>query len=140
MKKIISLIVILFVVVLLSGCSSSNSGTIICKSEARGNNPVITSYEEYVVENNKVVEFSKYNILDFDEEYLKRTSIDNVLEIYRSDESFKVEKVDSNTIKNIYVDPKNYYENMESDDMIETIRASLEDNELSLFKYTCEIK
>lgn len=140
MKKIISLIAVLFVVVLLSGCSSSNSATIICKSEERGNNPVITSYEEYVVENNKVVEFTKYNILDFDEDYLAKTTIDNVLEIYKEDSSFKVEKVDENTIKNIYVDPKNYYEDIETDDMIETIRASLEDNELSIYKYTCEIK
>lgn len=140
MKKIISLISILLVVFLLSGCSNSNSGTIICKTESRGENPTIVTYEEYVVENNKVTKFEKYNTLDFSDDYLAKLSLDTVIEVYEADPTYKVEKVDSNTLKTSFVDPKNYYENIETDDMLETIRASIEDNQFSLYKYTCEIK
>lgn len=140
MKKISSLILILVVCLLATGCGGSNSGTIICKSEARGENPTITSYEEYVVENNKVIEFNKYNILDYTDEYLKSLSIDKIMEVYTSDSTLNVEKVDDNTLKNTFISPKNYYEDIETDDMIETIRASIEDNEFYIYSYTCEIK
>jgi hypothetical protein len=139
MKKIIFLVLIIVGCIFITGCESS-SGTIICKSEGRGDNPTIETVERYVVENNKVVEFEKYQLLTFDNEYLSKIPLSTVLEVYEKDSEFKVEKVNDTTIKNTYKSPKNYYENIESDNMIETIRSSLEDNAFSLYKYTCEVK
>ena len=138
MKKTLSIILIMFVCLLITGCGSS-SGTIICKSEGRGENPTIETYEKYVVEDNKIVEFEKYQLLTYDKEYLSQIPLATIIEVYEKDSEFTVEKVNDNTIKNKYKAPKNYYADMESDNMIETIRASLEDNEFSLYKYTCEI-
>ena len=139
MKKIIFLVLIIVGCIFITGCGNS-SGTIICKSEGRGENPTIETVEEYVVENNKVVEFKKYQLLSFNEEYLKQIPLSTVLEVYEKDSEFTVEKINDTTIKNTYKSPKNYYADMESDNMIETIRSSLEDNAFSLYKYTCEIK
>ena len=139
MKKIIFLVLIIVGCIFITGCGSS-SGTIICKSEGRGDNPTIETVERYVVENNKVVEFEKYQLLTFDSEYLSKIPLATVLEVYEKDSEFKVEKVNDTTIKNTYKSPKNYYENIQSDNMIETIRSSLEDNAFSLYKYTCEVK
>lgn len=139
MKKIILLVLIIVGCIFITGCGSS-SGTIICKSEARGENPSIETIEEYVVKDNKVVEFEKYQLLSFNEEYLKQIPLSTVLEVYEKDSEFTVEKINDTTIKNTYKSPKNYYKDIESDNMIETIRASFEDNAFSLYKYTCEIK
>lgn len=139
MKKTIFLSLVLVGCIFITGCGKS-SGTITCKSEGRGENPTIETVEKYVVENNKVVEFEKYQILTFDNEYLKQIPLTTVLEVYEKDSEFTVSKVNDNTIKNVYKSPKNYYADMESDNMIETIRASLEDNAFSLYEYTCEIE
>lgn len=140
MKKIISLISLILVAILVTGCGGASSGTITCKTEARGTDPTTVTYEKYVVENNKVVEYTKYNTLKFSSDYLNKVSMDTILEVYNKDSEITVEKVDGNTLKTTVKAPKNYYADMESDNMIETIRASLEDNEFSLYKYTCEIE
>lgn len=139
MKKLFSLIFILFLVVLVTGCGKS-SGTIICKSEARGENPSIVNYEKYVVKNNKVEEYTKYNILNYSDEYLSKIPMSTILEVYEKEEDLTVEKIDSKSIKTTFKNPRNYYEDIESDNMLETIRASLEDNAFNIYTYTCEIE
>lgn len=140
MKKIISLISLILVAILVTGCGGTSSGTITCKTEARGTDPTTVTYEKYVVENNKVVEYTKYNTLKFSNDYLNKVSMETILEVYNKDTEITVEKVDGNTLKTTVKAPRNYYADMESDNMIETIRASLEDNEFSLYKYTCEVE
>lgn len=139
MKKIVSIILFLFVVLLITGCGKS-SGTIICKSEARGENPTIVNYEKYVVKNNKVVEYIKYNNLSYSDEYLSKIPMSTILEVYEKEEDLTVEKIDSKSIKTTFKNPRNYYEDIESDNMLETIRASLEDNAFNIYAYTCEIE
>lgn len=141
MKKIITLISILLVSLLVTGCGgSASSGTIICTSEAHGENPSIIYYEKYVVKDNKVTDYIKYNTYDYTDEYLKKVSIDTIYGVYSADKTTKVEKVDANTIKTTYIEPTNFYKDIESDNMIETIRASLEDNTFNIYNYTCEIE
>lgn len=143
MKKIVSLISILLVAVLVTGCSGAgaSSGTITCVSESHGENPSITTYEKYVVEDNKITEFTSYNTLVFDDDYFDVLSLDDILEVYSKDSNYiDVEKVDANTLKVVRNNPTNVFENMDSDNMIELIRSTLEDNPLSIYSYTCEIK
>ena len=139
MKKIIGLISLILIAVLVTGCGS-NSGTITCVSEARGADPSTVTYETYVVENNEITEYTKYKVLKFSDEYLSKVSIDSVFEIYDKDTSYTTEKVDGKTLKTTYIAPRNLYSDMETDNMIETIRASFEDNDFLMEKYTCEIK
>ena len=139
MKKIIGLVSLIWIAVLVTGCGS-NSGTITCVSEARGADPSTVTYETYVVENNEITEYTKYKVLKFSDEYLSKVSIDSIFEIYDKDTSYTTEKVDGKTLKTTYIAPRNLYSDMETDNMIETIRASFEDNDFLMEKYTCEIK
>ena len=139
MKKIIGLVSLILIAVLVTGCGS-NSGTITCVSEARGADPSTVTYETYVVENNEITEYTKYKVLKFSDEYLSKVSIDSIFEIYDKDTSYTTEKVDGKTLKTTYIAPRNLYSDMETDNMIETIRASFEDNDFLMEKYTCEIK
>ena len=138
-KYLVGLFAIVLCLVLVTGCGS-NSGTITCVSEARGADPSTVTYETYVVENNEITEYTKYKVLKFSDEYLSKVSIDSIFEIYDKDTSYTTEKVDGKTLKTTYIAPRNLYSDMETDNMIETIRASFEDNDFLMEKYTCEIK
>lgn len=141
MKKIISLIFVLVVCFLISGCGKNmNAVTINCKGETRGENPTIVNYEKYVVKHNKIVEFEKYNILSYTDDYLKKVNLEQIIGVYEKDKDYVVEKVDSNTIKNTYVKPVNTFEGINSDDMVELIRTTMEENPFGLYSYTCEIE
>ena len=93
-----------------------------------------------LVENNKVKNLEVYEILEFDQEYLDTISLDEIIKIYKKDSNYKVEKVNSTSIKNINKNPVNVYENIESENMLETIRVSMEENEFGLHSFTCKIK
>ena len=143
MKKIIGLVSLVLFAILLTGCGSSvstKSGTITCVSDASGVDPSIVTYEKYVVKNNEIVEFSKHKTLKYSDSYLNKISIDSIFEVYEKDSNYKTEKVDDYTLKITYVEPENVYSDLETDDMIESIRASFEDNDFLLEKYTCEIE
>lgn len=141
MKKIISLIFILLACFMVSGCGKNMDTVVItCKSEVNGENPATVNYEKYVVKYNNIVEFEKYSVLSYTNDYLKKVSLDQIIKIYEDDNDYVVEKVDSNTIKNTYVDPVNTFEGIDSDDMVELIRTTMEENPFSLYSYTCEIE
>ena len=144
MKKYIRLVIIFTLVLFVTGCGNNSggngTGTISCVSKAKGENPSIVIYETYEVENNKVKNLEVYEILEFDQEYLDTISLDEIIKIYKKDSNYKVEKVNSTSIKNINKNPVNVYENIESENMLETIRVSMEENEFGLHSFTCEIK
>ena len=139
MKKIICLISLVVVSILLTGCGNNKNVVLSCKSEVHGENPTITSYEIYTIEDNKVKNMESYNIMDYEDSYLKNVTIEDIIKIYSKDSSYEVVKVDNNTIKNIKKNPINVFENVKSDDMVEFIRGTMEENEFRLFDYTCEI-
>lgn len=139
MKKIICLISLVVVSILLTGCGNNKNVVLSCKSEVHGENPAITSYEIYTIEDNKVKNMESYNIMDYEDSYLKNVTIEDIIKIYSKDSSYEVVKVDNNTIKNIKKNPINVFENVKSDDMVEFIRGTMEENEFGLFDYTCEI-
>lgn len=139
MKKIICLVSLVVVSILLTGCGNNKNVVLSCKSEVHGENPTITSYEIYTIEDNKVKNMESYNIMDYEDSYLKNVTIEDIIKIYSKDSSYEVVKVDNNTIKNIKKNPINVFENVKSDDMVEFIRGTMEENEFGLFDYTCEI-
>ena len=139
MKKIICLISLVVVSILLTGCVNNKNVVLSCKSEVHGENPTITSYEIYTIEDNKVKNMESYNIMDYEDSYLKNVTIEDIIKIYSKDSSYEVVKVDNNTIKNIKKNPINVFENVKSDDMVEFIRGTMEENEFGLYDYTCEI-
>ena len=139
MKRIICLISLVVVSILLTGCGNNKNVVLSCKSEVHGENPTITSYEIYTIEYNKVKNMESYNIMAYEDSYLKNVTIEDVIKIYSKDSSYEVVKVDNNTIKNIKKNPINVFENVKSDDMVEFIRGTMEENEFGLFDYTCEI-
>lgn len=139
MKKIIYVFSILVVGILLTGCGNNKKVVMTCKSNVHGENPMITSYEIYTVEDNKVTNMEAYDVLDYEDGYLKNVSIEDIIKIYSKDSLYKVEKIDNNSIKNIKKNPVNVFENIKSDDMIEFIRGTMEENEFGLYDYTCEI-
>lgn len=140
MKKIISLISLVVVSILLTGCGNNKNVVLSCKSEVHGENPTITSYEIYTIEDNKVKNMESYNIMDYEDSYLKNVTIEDIIKIYSKDSSYEVVKVDNNTIKNIKKNPINVFENVKSDDIVEFIRGTMEENEFGLYDYTCEVK
>ena len=140
MKKIICLISLVVVSILLTGCGNNKNVVLSCKSEVHGENPTITSYEIYTIEDNKVKNMESYNIMDYEDSYLKNVTIEDIIKIYSKDSSYEVVKVDNNTIKNIKKNPINVFENVKSDDMVEFIRGTMEENEFGLYDYTCEVK
>lgn len=139
MKKIICLVSLVVVSILLTGCGNNKNVVLSCKSEVHGENPTITSYEIYTIEDNKVKNMESYNIMTYEDSYLKNVTIEDIIKIYSKDSSYEVVKVDNNTIKNIKKNPINVFENVKSDDMVEFIRGTMEENEFGLFDYTCEI-
>ena len=139
MKKIIYVFSLVVVSILLTGCGNNKNVVLSCKSEVHGENPMITSYEIYTIEDNKVKNMESYNIMDYEDSYLKNVTIEDIIKIYSKDSSYEVVKVDNNTIKNIKKNPVNVFENVKSDDMIEFIRGTMEENEFGLYDYTCEI-
>lgn len=140
MKKIICLISLVVVSILLTGCGNNKNVVLSCKSEVHGENPTITSYEIYTIEDNKVKNMESYNIMDYEDSYLKNVTIEDIIKIYSKDSSYEVVKVDNNTIKNIKKNPINVFENVKSDDIVEFIRGTMEENEFGLYDYTCEVK
>lgn len=140
MKKIICLVSLVVVSILLTGCGNNKNVVLSCKSEVHGENPTITSYEIYTIEDNKVKNMESYNIMDYEDSYLKNVTIEDIIKIYSKDSSYEVVKVDNNTIKNIKKNPINVFENVNSDDMVEFIRGTMEENEFGLYDYTCEVK
>lgn len=140
MKKIICLVSLVVVSILLTGCGNNKNVVLSCKSEVHGENPTITSYEIYTIEDNKVKNMESYNIMDYEDSYLKNVTIEDIIKIYSKDSSYEVVKVDNNTIKNIKKNPINVFENVKSDDMVEFIRGTMEENEFGLYDYTCEVK
>ena len=140
MKKTICLISLVVVSILLTGCGNNKNVVLSCKSEVHRENPTITSYEIYTIEDNKVKNMESYNIMDYEDSYLKNVTIEDIIKIYSKDSSYEVVKVDNNTIKNIKKNPVNVFENVKSDDMVEFIRGTMEENEFGLYDYTCEVK
>lgn len=142
MKKVLSLILCLGMVLLISGCGSSNSsnGVVSCVSEKVGEDPSTVYYEEYVVKNNKVVEFDKYSIISYSDEYLTRVSLDDALKIFSKDTSYDVSKVNDNQLKLVYKNPVNVFETSQAEDLVEFIVTTMEENEFALYTYTCEVK
>lgn len=140
MKKIICLVSLVVVSILLTGCGNNKNVVLSCKSEVHGENPTITSYEIYTIEYNKVKNMESYNIMAYEDSYLKNVTIEDIIKIYSKDSSYEVVKVDNNTIKNIKKNPINVFENVKSDDMVEFIRGTMEENEFGLYDYTCEVK
>ncbi len=143
MKKFLISSIIIFMALIVAGCSNEtsfkSSGTVICTSEEAGSNPQITYYEEYVVKDNKVEVINIYKRLKFDDNYFKSMSIDDVIEIYESG-SYKVEKVSDTELRQVAINPANIFEDLQTDNMIETIVDTLENNDFLLNKYSCEIK
>lgn len=142
MKKYIGLVIICILGLFITGCGKNSdvNGTISCISESRGENPSIISYEIYEVKNNKVRDIEAYDILEYDKNYLEKVSLDEIIKIYKKDSSYKVEKFNSTSIKNIKKKPTNVFKDIKTDDMLETIRVSMEENEFGLYSFKCEIK
>lgn len=140
MKKIIYIISILVVSILLTGCGNNKKVVMSCKSNVHGENPMITSYEIYTIEDNKVTNMESYDVLMYEDSYLKNVTIEDIIKIYSKDSSYEVVKVDNNSIKTIRKNPINVFSDVKSDDMVEFVRATMEENEFGLYDYSCEVK
>ena len=140
MKKIIYVVSILVVGILLTGCGNNKNVVLSCKSEIHGENPTITSYEVYTIENGKVTGMEAYDFLDYEDSYLKNITIDQIIEIQAKDTDYTVTKVDGNSIKRVKNNPFNVFENTENDNIVEFVRNTMEENEFAPYDYTCEVK
>ena len=140
MKKIIYVVSILVVGILLTGCGNNKNVVLSCKSEIHGENPTITSYEVYTIENGKVTGMEAYDFLDYEDSYLKNITIDQIIEIQAKDTDYTVTKVDGNSIKRVKNNPVNVFENTENDNIVEFVRNTMEENEFAPYDYTCEVK
>ena len=140
MKKIIYVVSLFCLSILLSGCGNNKNVILSCKSDVRGENPMITSYEIYTIEDNKVKKMESYDIMNYEDSYLKNVTIEDIVKIYSKDSSYEVVKVDNNTIKNIKKNPINVFESIDTDDMVEFIRGTMEENDFGLYDYSCTVE
>lgn len=141
MKRFLGVAISLILILLLTGCGNVDGrSTIYCVSEAIGENPSTVYHEKYVVEDNKVTEFEKYSVISYSDEYLKKISLDDVAEIYSKNGSYDVSKLSDNELKLIYKEPINVFENSQSDNLVELILSTMEENDFALYPYTCEVE
>ena len=141
MKRILGVVFSLLLVLFLTGCgSNTDKKTISCVSEIIGEDPSIIYYERYVVAENKVTDFEKYSVISYSDEYLKKISLDDVAEIYSKNGSYDVSKLSDNELKLMYKEPINVFENSQSDNLVELILSTMEENDFALYPYTCEVE
>lgn len=139
-KKIFVLIMGLVLILGVSGCSSVGTKTITCVSDKIGKSPEIVYYEVYKIKNNEITEFEKYSIRTYTDEYLKLVSLKDTIAIYEKDKDTKVEKINDHQLKVIDTNPVNVFKGSKTDDLETLIINTMEKNDLSLYKYTCEVK
>lgn len=140
MKKIVYLIVGLFLIFGVSGCTSVGTTTVTCKSDKVSKSPVEYNYDVYKIKNNKIKSFELYSIRTYDDETLKETSLDEIIKDIEKDGDYKVEKINNKEIKIIDKNPVNAFKDSNPEDLPEFIKQQMESKDFSPYRYHCTIK
>ena len=140
MKKIVYLVIGLFLIAGVSGCSNVGTTTVTCKSDKISKSPVEYHYDIYTIKNNEIKSFELYSIRTYDEESLKEVSLDEIIKDLEKDGDYKVEKLNGKEIKLIDKNPVNPFRNINAENMAEFIKQQMESKDFSPYKYSCTIK
>ena len=140
MKKIVYLIVGLFLIFGVSGCTNVGTTTVTCKSDKVSKSPVEYNYDVYKIRNNKIKSIELYSIRTYDSKSLKGTSLDEIIKEIEKDGDYKVEKINDKEIKIIDKNPVNPFKGSNPEDLPEFIKQQMESKDFSPYRYRCTIK